>query len=229
MRFPALFKKELRETVPWLILAVLLMLSLGWFMIHTGAISQSQWHYGSIPNGEIIDSYKIFRTDIMLESATLMFFTSIGLGLAVGIRHFWVPDFTRTWQFLIHRSVARSIILSAKLTAAATVLLCLSIAWLLLVGYNYISERVIIPPESGIVGLGFFYAYLGFIVYLGTALCSLTTTRWYTTRMFGLFFVFFMFLIILSQTNFTFGFISTIIFFAVLIIQIYETFLQKEF
>lgn len=57
----------------------------------------------------------------------------------------------------------------------------------------------------------------------------LTTTRWYTTRMFGLFFVFIMFILILSQTNFTFVFFLTVFFLAVLIIQIYETFLQKEF
>jgi len=229
MRFLALFKKELREAVPWLILAALLLLAISWFMIHMKAYDQSRWYYNAISNGKVIDTYMIFRTDIMLESAILMFFTSIGLGLAVGIRHFWVPDFTRTWQFLIHRSATRSLILSAKLTAAATVLLCLSIAWLLLAGYAYLSERVIIPPESGIVGMGIFYAYLGFIVYLGTALCALTTTRWYTTRMFGLFFVFIMYMLILSQMKFTFAFLSTVFFLAVLIVQIYETFLQKEF
>jgi len=229
MRFLALFKKELREAVPWLILATLLLLAISWFMIHMKAYDQSRWHYNAISNGKVIDTYMIFRTDIMLESAVLMFFTSIGLGLSVGIRHFWVPDFTRTWQFLIHRSATRSLILSAKLTAAATVLLCLSIAWLLLAGYAYVSERVIVPPESGIVGLGIFYAFLGFIVYVGTALCALTTTRWYTTRMFGLFFAFIMFMIVLSQTNFIFVFFLTVFFLAVLIIQIYETFLQKEF
>ena len=229
MRFLALFKKELREAVPWLILAALLLLAISWFMIHMKAYDQSRWYYNAISNGKVIDTYMIFRTDIMLESAILMFFTSIGLGLAVGIRHFWVPDFTRTWQFLIHRSATRSLILSAKLTAAITVLLCLSIAWLLLAGYAYLSERVIIPPESGIVGMGIFYAYLGFIVYLGTALCALTTARWYTTRLFGLFFVFIMFILILSQTSFTFVFFLTVFFLAVLIIQIYETFLQKEF
>ncbi len=229
MRFLALFKKELREAVPWLILAVLFLLAIGWLIIHTKAYDQRQWYYGSISNGKVIDSYMIFRTDIMLEPAVLMFFTSIGLGLLVGIRHFWVPDFTRTWQFLIHRSATRSLILSAKLTAGATAMFCLSIAWLLLAGYARVSERVIIPPESGIVGMGIFYSYLGFIVYLGIALCALTAARWYTTRMFGLFFVFIMFMIILSQTNFTFVFCLSVFFLAVLIIQIYEKFLQKEF
>lgn len=229
MRFPTLFKKELRETAPWLILAVLLLSTLGWFMIHMKAYDQAKWWYGPFSKGKVIDSYMLPRTDIMLESAVLMFFTSIGLGLSVGIRHFWVPGFTRTWQFLIHRSATRSVILSAKLIAAATVLLCLSIVWLLLAGYTYISDTIIIPPDPGLVNLGIFYTYLGFIVYLGTALCALTTARWYTTRMFGLFFVFIMFLIVLSQTNFTFAFILTVFFLTVLIIQVYEAFLQKEF
>jgi len=190
---------------------------------------QGQWHYGAISNGNIINQYMIFHTDIMLGSAVLMFFTSIGLGLILGIRHFWVPDFTRTWQFLIHRSVTRTVILSAKLTAAAILMLCLSIAWLLLAGYATVSERVIIPPESGIVGLGIYYTCLGFIVYLGTALCALTMARWYTTRMFGLLFIFIMFLMIVSQTSIAFVLLTTVFVFVVLIVQVYETFLQKEF
>jgi hypothetical protein len=108
-------------------------------------------------------------------------------------------------------------------------MLCLSLAWLLLAGITGISERIIIPPDSGIVGLGIFYAYLGFIVYMGTALCAITKARWYTTRMFGLFFVFIMFLAILPQTSFVHAFFITVIFFVVLIVQIYEIFLQREF
>ena len=229
MKFLALFKKELREAVPWIILAALSLLVISWFMIVMKARDQGRWYYGAISNGEVMDGYMIFRSDIMLESAVLMFFLSIGLGLILGIRHFLVPDFTRTWQFLIHRSTTRSIVLTAKLTAAATIMFCLSIVWLILAVYTHVSDRVIIPPESGIVGLGIFYAYLGFIVYLGTALCAMTTARWYTTRIFGLFFVFIMFIIILSQTNIAVVFPLTVFFLIVLVVQIYGTFLQKEF
>ena len=230
MRFLALLKKELREAVPWIILSIIILFIISWFIIRMIAVYRgSEFYYGMLPNGKVIDQHMIFRTDVIQTPAVLMFFISIGLGLVLGFRHFWMPGFTGTWQFLIHRSITRPAIISAKLAAAAILMLCLSIAWLLIAGIAGMSERIIIPPESGIVGLGIFYAYLGFIVYMGTALCAITKARWYTTRMFGLFLVFIMFIAILPQTSFTHAFFITVVFFAVLIVQIYGIFLQREF
>jgi hypothetical protein len=229
MKFLTLLKRELRESVPWIILAVLLLLTIGWPIIRLTAINQTQGLYGVTTNGSVIDAYRIFRTDIMYESAIWMFFISIGLGIVLGIRHFWMPGFTGTWQFLVHRSVTRGAILSAKLIAAAVLMLCLSIAWLLLAGYAHTSKMVIIPPESGIVGMGIFYTYLGFIFYMGTALCALANTRWYTTKLFGLFFVLIMCILVLSQKSFLLAFFIAAVVFVVLIVQIYETFLKREF
>ncbi|MHC4440143.1 MAG: hypothetical protein ACYS3S_22550 [Planctomycetota bacterium] len=230
MRFLALLKKELREAVPWIILSVIILFVISWFIIRLTAVYHGRdYYYGMLPNGKVIDQHLIFRSDIIQAPAVLMFFVSIGLGLVLGFRHFWMPGFTGTWQFLIHRSVSRPVIISAKLAAAAILMLCLSLAWLLVAGIAGMSERTIIPPESGIVGLGIFYAYLGFIVYMGTALCAITKARWYTTRMFGLFFVFIMFIAILPQTSFAHAFFISVVFFAVLIAQIYEIFLQREF
>jgi hypothetical protein len=230
MRFLALLKKELREAVPWIILSVILLFVISWFIIRLVAFRHGpDYYYGMLQNGNIINQHLIFRTDIIQGSAVLMFFISIGLGLVLGFRHFWMPGFTGTWQFLIHRSVTRSAIISAKLTAGAILMICLSIAWLLIAGFAGKSERIIIPPESGLVSLGLFYAYLGFIVYMGTALCAITKARWYTTRMFGLFFVFIMFMAILPQKSFTHAFFISVVFFAVLTVQIYEIFSQREF
>lgn len=230
MRFLALLKKELREAVPWIILSVILLFVISWFLIRSMIIYRGQdFYYGMLPNGKVIDQHMIFRTDVIQAPAVLMFFISIGLGLVMGFRHFWLPGFTGTWQFLIHRSVTRPAIISAKLAAAAILMLCLSLAWLLLAGFAGMSERVIIPPESGMVSLGIFYAYLGFIVYMGTALCAITKARWYTTRMFGLFFVFIMFMAILPQRSVVYAFIISVVFFTVLIVQIYEIFLKREF
>jgi hypothetical protein len=216
MRFLALLKKELREAVPWIILSVILLFVISWFIIRLVAFRHGpDYYYGMLQNGNIINQHLIFRTDIIQGSAVLMFFISIG--------------FTGTWQFLIHRSVTRSAIISAKLTAGAILMICLSIAWLLIAGFAGKSERIIIPPESGLVSLGLFYAYLGFIVYMGTALCAITKARWYTTRMFGLFFVFIMFMAILPQKSFTHAFFISVVFFAVLTVQIYEIFSQREF
>ena len=230
MRFLALLKKELREAVPWIILSLIILFVISWFIIRTMAVYRGHEYYvGMLPNGKIIDQHMIFRTDVIQGPAVLMFFISIGLGLVLGFRHFWMPGFTGTWQFLIHRSITRPAIISAKLATTAIIMLCLSLAWLLIAGIAGKTERIIIPPESGIVGLGVFYAYLGFIVYMGTALCAITKARWYTTRMFGLFLVFIMFVAILPQTSFAYAFFITVVFFAVLIVQIYGIFLQREF
>ena len=230
MRFLALLKKELREAAPWIILSVIILFVISWFIIRTMAVYRGPEYYvGMLTSGKVVDQHMIFRTDVIQEPAVLMFFVSIGLGLVLGFSHFWMSGFTGTWQFLIHRSITRPAVISAKLTAAAILMLCLSIAWLLIAGIAGKAERIIIPPESGMVALGMFYAYLGFIVYMGTALCAITKARWYTTRMFGLFFVFIMFIAILSQTSFTQAFFISVAFFAVLIVQIYEIFLQREF
>ena len=230
MRFLALLKKELREAVPWSILSLIILFAISWFLIRMTVIYHGQeFYYGMLPGGKVIQQYMIFRPDIMQGPAVLMFFVSIGLGLILSIRHFWMPAFTGTWQFLIHRSVTKPVIVSAKLTAAAILMLCLSLAWLLVACIAGMSERIIVPPESGLVGLGIFYSYLGFIVYMGTSLCAITKARWYTTRMFGLFFVFIMYIAILPQKSFAYAFLITVTVFAILIVQIYEMFLQREF
>lgn len=230
MRFLTLLKKELREAVPWIVLSVILLFVISWFLIRMTAIYLGpEYYYGMLPGGKVIEQYMIFRPDIIQNPAVLMFFVSIGLGLVLGLRHFWMPGFTGTWQFLIHRSVTRQVIISVKLAVAAILMFCLSLAWLLVAGIAGMSERIIIPPESGLVGLGIFYAYLGFIVYMGTALCAITKARWYTTRMLGLFFVFIMYIAILPQKSFAYAFLITVVFFAILIVQIYAIFLEREF
>jgi len=230
MKFLTLLKKELREAVPWIILAVITLFIIGWFIIRLHIIYYTeQFYFGILTTGTVINQGFIFRTDIIQGIAVLMFFISILLGLALGIRHFWIPGFTRTWQFLIHRSIKKSTVLSAKISAAAILLFCLSLAWLLLISLISISEKIIVPPDAGIVWLGIFYAYLGFIVYIGTSLCAITRTRWYTTKMFGLFFVFIMYLMILGQTKFLNAFLITFVVLALLIIQVYHIFLQREF
>ena len=230
MRFLALLKKELREAVPWIILSLVILFAISWFIIRLVAFRHiPDYYYGMLPNGKVINQHMIFRTDVIQAPAVLMFFVSIGLGLVLSFRHFWMPGFTGTWQFLIHRSVTRPAIISAKLAAAAILMLCLSLAWLLVTAIASMPEGITIPPESGLIGMGIFYAYLGFIVYLGTALCAITKARWYTTKMFGLFFVFIMYIAILPQHSFAYAFLITVVFFAVLIVQIYEIFLQREF
>lgn len=226
MKFLALLKKELREAVPWIILAVISLLVLSWLEIRAAIRGQKRWFLSDITIGKTID---VFHSDIIQSSAPLMLYISILLGLALGIRHFWMPGFRGTWQFLIHRSVRRTTILFAKFMAVLIAMFFLSLTWIMLAVYTHISKKVIIPAESGRVILGIFNAYLGFLVYIGTSLCALTRARWYTTKMFGIPFVLIMFIFILIMPNLACAFIMAIIVFSVLMIQIYQIFLQREF
>jgi hypothetical protein len=229
MKFLTLLKKELRDSLPWIIFAVISLFVISWFMISMKTYNQRGWPYSPIKNGAIVGQDNIFRDDILLGSAGLMFYLSILLGLALGYTHFWMPGFRKTWQLLIHRSVTRSAIITSKLSASAIMMICLSLAWLLLARFVSKSERVIIPPDAGLVRLGVFYAFLGFIVYMATALCALTKARWYTTKLFGLFFAFVIYIIIISQPNIYRAFVISIIAFIILIVQLYQFFLQREF
>ena len=63
MKFIALLKKELREAMPWIILAVISLLVLSWFMISMKVHSMQRWPYSPIKNGAIVSQSDIFRSD----------------------------------------------------------------------------------------------------------------------------------------------------------------------
>jgi hypothetical protein len=240
MKFLTLVKKEFREALPWLLLAALFLSISSWVTINLQISNQKSWFAGKTSTmfderdlwdkyGDYLKEDDIFQPDIMRKSLRFMFYIPIGLGLILGVRHFFLQGLDGTWQYLIHRSVKKSTIVSSKLVAAALAMSCLVLIWLLFIGYTNISKKEIIPAGSWMVYLGIFYALVGFIVYMGIALCAITKARWYTTRIFGLFSVLIMLLVILSVTEFIYAFIVSVFVFGILIVQIYQTFLQREF
>ena len=229
MKFLTLLRKELRDSLPWIIFTIISLFMISWYMISIRSYNMLRWPYGPMQNGAIIYEGNIFIEDIMLGPAFLMFFLSILLGLALGFMHFWMPGFRGTWQYLMHRSVSRLSIINSKVSAAAIIMICLSLAWLLLAEFVDMSRRIVIPPESGLVRLGVFYVFLGFIVYMAIALCALTKARWYTTKLFSIFFGLIMYLIIISQPNIYRAFVISVLAFIILIVQLYQVFMQREF
>ncbi|MBN2590842.1 MAG: hypothetical protein JXA96_13340 [Sedimentisphaerales bacterium] len=222
-------KKEIRDALPWIIVSILSLYLFSWFLVRMRLYDIKQGGYGISQSGEMINQYSIFSVDILSGPAVLMFFITILLGLALGFIHFWMPGFRRTWQFMIHRSTTRFSILTSKLSVAAIMVICMSLAWLLLVMFVIKSKSFVIPPEDGMIRLGVFYAFLGFIIYMSTALCALTRARWYTTKLFSILFVFVIYLIIISQANLYRAFFISILAFIILIVQLYQVFLQREF
>lgn len=229
MKFFTLLKKEITEAIPWIIIAIMSLYLYGWFFVRMKLYDMRQGGYGILKNGEIINQYDILTNDILQGPAALMLFITIILGLVLAYIQFWMPGIRKTWQFMIHRSVSRSVIIASKLSVAAIMVICMSLAWLLLTSVVGKSKSLIIPPEEGMIRLGVFYAFLGFIAYMSAALCALTNARWYTTKLFGLFFCFAIYIIIISQPTLYRASFIWILAFIVLIVQLYQIFLQREF
>lgn len=231
MRFSALLRKELWESLPWMILAAIIFLAIGGFLLRAQVYyGQPIWYYSSLSPGNVIDTYQLIHYSPLKFTGPWLLVTSIGLGLVLGVRHFWIPLFTKTWSFLLHRSVSRQTILGAKL-AAATVAFILSLGavWIGLYWYTCRSELFVVPPPGRVFIEGWLFIVLGLVAYLGAALTALSTARWYTTKIFGLAFATVVICMIFIQWRLSWAFAMVIIGIVVLLSQIIDAFLKREF
>ena len=187
MRFLALVKKEFRECLPWMLLAAIAFLTIGG--INLGEAIR-YGHYDRVrqfAQGSSIGMHEFKVWSPMRDTGPWLIFISAGLGLAVGIRQFWVPDYTRTWGFTVHRSTNRLTVLGAKFAGAVVVAaLSLGVTWTLLFWYACQPDAFVLPPTPRVYAEGWVFIACGLVVYLGTALSGLSRVRWYTTKVFGL-------------------------------------------
>ncbi len=242
MRFFALLRKELRECLPWMLLAAVFFVVFGGLTLW-GQTLQSSWayRYPVFSPGTDVATYQITRDpDVTIYTFTkwpvvsgtgmLLFLTSIGLGLILGIRQFWMPGFTKIWGFELHRSVTRTRILWAKFAAAAiSLFVSAGLVWM---GFYWFASQprlFPVPPPSRVLTEGWIFVMIGLVIYFGTALSGLSLARWYTTKMVGLAFAFLILVTALSQWKLSFAFVSVIIGIAVLVVQIIDTFLSREY
>lgn len=231
MRFLALLRKELRESLPWILLAVVLLLTVGAYMLRIEAYYGRPTRYLSrLSPGATLDPNALAHYSVLQVSAVWLLVISIGLGLVLGARHFGIPFFTRTWPFLLHRSTGRMIILAAKLTAATiAIVVSLSTAWLILYLYACRPGLFTVPPYYTNLIDGWLFTVLGLVVYLGTALSALSTARWYTTKIFGLALVTIVIFATIVESSRPWAIAITIITAAILLSQIIHIFLTREF
>ncbi|MHC4086258.1 MAG: hypothetical protein ACYSWZ_09035 [Planctomycetota bacterium] len=231
MRFSALLRKELRESLPWMLLAAIILLAIGGFTLRGQTyFRQFNWVRSPFEPGTVVDTYRLTHYSPLAITGIWLLITSIGLGLVLGVRHFWIPLFTKTWAFLIHRSVSRQTILGAKL-AAATVALVVSLGavWIALYWYADRLELFMVPPPAKFFIEGWLFIVLGLVAYLGAALTALSTARWYTTKIFGLAFATVVVCTIFLQWRLSWAFVVVILGIVILLSQIIETFLKREF
>ena len=231
MRFLALLRKELRECLPWLLLVAIAFFALGGFFLRAEAYDRSHyWRYSRISAGTTVSHYDLTYFPILKGTGPWLFLSSIGLGLVLGVRHFWIPHFTRTWPFLLHRSVSRKTILAAKLTAAAIAfVISLGTVWVALYWYASRPEVFAVPPTFRVFIEGWIFIMLGLVVYLGTALSGLSTANWYTTKIFGLALATVIIVTTLSQWTLVGVFTVIAVSAVILLSQIIDTFAKREF
>jgi len=230
MKFSILLRKELRECLPWLLLAAIAFLAVGGFFLRAEAYYESDRHYSRLSAGTIVDHYRLTHYPILRATGPWFFFLSIGLGLVLGVRQFWIPHFTRTWPFLLHRSVSRKTILAVKLTAGTIAfVISLGTVWVALYWYANRPEVFPVPQTVRVFIEGWIFIMLGLVVYLGTALSALSTANWYTTKIFGLLLSTVIIVTTLSQWTLVGIFTAIAVSVAILLVQIFDTFLRREF
>jgi len=232
MRFAALFGKEIRECLPWTLLATIVLLAFGGFFLRLEAYETNPnrgWSRGYHPPGEVMDSYRLVFSSPLEMVGPCLFCSSLGLGLILGIRQFWIPHFTRTWPFLLHRSVDKQTILTAKLAAASASLIMIGFIWTGLYGYASRPELFFIPPTIRIFVEGWIFIILGFIAYLGAVLSGLSQAHWYTTKIVGLAFASIVIFSITMLSSMVWAFIVIAAGMTLLLSQVFDTFLRREF
>lgn len=230
MKFLMLLRKELRESLPWLLLAAIGVFVVGVFLLRAEAhFDRAQWNYSRLKPGSAVESYYLMTYSVLTSPSILLLCVSLGLGLVLAAVQFWVPGFTKTWPFLLHRSADRTTIVGAKLTAAvAGFALSLGVAWIILYAYGSRPGVFTIPVAARIFYNGWVYILLGLLAYLGTALTGLSRARWYTTKIFGLVFVALTVPLAASCTLF-WSCVITTVGIVILLAQVFNTFLKREY
>ena len=230
MKFLMLLRKELRESLPWILLAAIALLAIGGMALRHNILSGwTGGSYSDISPGEPVNPHRFVRYSPLWMPGSILFSISITLGLALGVQHFWMPHFTRTWPFLLHRSAGKMSILGAKLTAAAIgFIVPLGAVWLALYWYACRSNAldVQVPARAFIDGL--ILIAFGLVVYLGTALAGLSRAKWYTTKAFGLAFATVVFFQIVQSVLFWVC-VTIVVGIMILLSQVVDTFLKREY
>jgi len=227
MRFFALIRKELRECLPWFLLAFAFLLFFGSISLYTASL-RKELSYPYISLDPDLPRLAVYRP--LSGPAPLLFLSAIGLGLCLGIRQFWYPHFTRVWGFELHRSVNRlSILFSKMIVALPAFIFSAGLLWYLFYWYSGHRELFMVSPPSRHLIEGWIITSLGFIVYLGTVRSGLSEARWYTTKMSGLGFSIFIIVVVFNQYKIGWAIAAIIAGIFVFMIDIMDTFQNREF
>jgi len=229
MKFLALLKNELRECLPWAIAAAAFLLIIGNLMLWDMAQRNIEYQYGAFERYSDVRGYDLVKRPLG-DVGLLSFITAVGLGLALGVRQFWVADFTGTWGFVLHRSTRRTTILAAKICAGLiSFTAAVGLVWCYLFWRLNSSEYFLVPLPGRYLIVGWLIGGTGLLFYIGAGLAGLSKARWYTTKLTGLGFALWMFVTLIQQWTLWWGFGTLVIGVVALLYLMWEKFLNREF
>jgi hypothetical protein len=203
MRFRALVYKELRECMPFMITVNILQ-------------------FGFIFVVQLLDDSAL--EVILFWLAAL----SITLGLSLSVRQFNNEFTMKLWGVLLHRSVTRGTILISKLCSTLICFIPTLILWL--INY-YIYNKICFHEAPLVFWQGMIFIMFGYISYLVITLATLNPAKWYTTKLISIAFGLWMLIMLLLMIQWQlFGACLILIISAsILLIQITDLFLNREF
>jgi heme/copper-type cytochrome/quinol oxidase subunit 4 len=229
MRFLALLKKELRECLPWAISAAAFLLIFGSFKIWDTMQRDVEYKYRTFERYSEVRGYDLQKYPLG-DVGPLLFMTAVGLGLALGVRQFWVADFMGTWGFVLHRSTSRTTILAAKIFAGLiSFIVAIGLVWCYLFWRANLPDYSPVPLPKRWLIQGWLVCGMGLLAYLGAGLAGMSKTRWYTTKLTGLAFALWMFVTLTQQWALWWGIGTLVIAVVVLLYLMWVTFLKRQF
>jgi hypothetical protein len=228
MKFIALLKKELRESIVPIILALIVFggftaLEIRHFVDRGG--DDYQGHVRMAKSGAV---YGLFHHIPLNDMGGLLLFASLMLGLTLGALHFGMPQLTRTWSFLLHRPVPLSAILGSKLLAVLIALaLSLGLPWTWAILRIQQVKTTGFPGNPQVYWEGWLFIGLGLALYLGTALCAMSNAHWYTTRLIGPAFASLCIILVFTEISISLAFAVLGIAVVILLLMLISTCLDK--
>jgi hypothetical protein len=228
MKFAALLKKELRVCLPWLLSSILVFAGVGYLIMKDSILyQQNRIDAGYSEN----NGYYFFTSQSpIMDFGPFISIFSLCLGVILAIQQFFMPGLHRTWSFSIHRSIRPQFIIWSKFAAAGlTFLISLGLVWTLFYLYAAVPGRFYIPVFFKTCMEGWIYILIGLLAYYGTALSAISTTPFYTTRLLGIAIAVTFIIFIYMKTSIVGAFLWIIIGAIVLILQIFHTFLTRQY
>jgi ABC-type transport system involved in multi-copper enzyme maturation permease subunit len=221
MKFRALVYKEIRECLPYVLGAAILQIAFGFTIVQMVIDSN---HINNYYTG-----WNFFNDSFIGVAGGWLLAFSAALGIALGIRQYAAEFFVRTWGFLLHRSVHRGTILASKLLAGLLSFIPLIIIWGLFYLYAHDKRFFPIPPADWILWEGLIFVAFGYVSYLAVAMAAISQTKWYTTKKLSIAFGIWMFVTLVVQWHLLWAWITIAAAAAILLVQIIDTFLNREF